>query len=182
MSEKRYKVVNTTVKKPKMKDGKDVRKMIEKVGHSVQFRDENNKLVVLPPGRGTIVNKVDGGLLGLKRAGMVSIDEIENMATALREHTLDKQGEKTERKQAAKKRATESRKAKSVEMGRDDHGEGADQSANEGYEGAKNPDGAGNHRVVAPNKKKKKKTRRQRKDFEEGDLLEETPQSEASAE
>jgi hypothetical protein len=172
MSEKRYKVVNTTVKKPRMEGGKDLRKMIEKVGHSVQFRDENNKLTVLPPGRGTIVTKVDGGLLGLKRAGMVSIEEIENMATALKEHTLDKKDEKVQRKKAAKKKKKTSRKASSVEMGKDTHGKDASAEANEGYEGAKNPDGAGNHRVVAPSKKKKKKkSTRQRKVLEEGDLL-----------
>jgi hypothetical protein len=153
MIEKRFKVTNTTVKKPKIdpETNKDLRSAIERVGHSVSFRDENDKLIVLAPGRVRIVSHIDGGLLGFRRAGMVSIEEIKDVTTALKEHTLQETP-------IQKKEKPKVRSAHAVEMGKDDHGEGK-KVFDEGYEGAVNPDGASNHRVVAPHNKKGKKQR-----------------------
>ena len=84
----KYEIRNITVK-PVKKDStrKDLRTAIERVGHPVQFRDEKDRTTVLPAGAHVIVNELDGGLMGLQRAGFISIVPIEGIATALKAHT-----------------------------------------------------------------------------------------------
>lgn len=194
MSEKRYKIVNTTIKPPRLdSNGKDLRSAIERRGHSIQFRDENDKAISVSPGRARIVTKIDGGLTGLQRAGMISIEQIDDVSSALKEHTLDN-GEQHASKKTTKKKKTASKKksskkktsttskqkASAVEMGQDSHGEQSGRQ-DEGYEGAKNPDGASNHRVVAPHKKKSTRSRRQRNTDEQELNLEGTSVQEESS-
>lgn len=166
MSDKRFKVTNTTIKvpRPDPKTKRDTRTAIEKVGHAIQFRDENDRVIILPPGRSRFVMKVDGGLLGLRRGDYCSIEEVGSISEVLKNQELDGKGaKKVARKKAAKKAS--GRKAKAVEMGQDTHGQIAKKAEqNSEYPGAVNPDGEPNFRVIAGKNKKggKKRSRKQR--------------------
>lgn len=162
----RYKITNTTVRPPKInQNGKDMRTAIERVGHAVSFRDEKDRTVILTAGRHRFVENIDGGLLGLQRGGYIKIEEVQDMATALKDHTVDEKAEPVKKKQTSTKKKTSKeastkRKAIAVEMGQDDHAGNSEQAEPNSteYHGAHNPDGEPNFRVIA-----KKKTKRTRK-------------------
>ena len=74
-----FKVTNTTIKPKKLSpDGKDTRTLVERVGHGVQFKTEDGKrLQILQANESAFVHELDGGLLGLRRGGFVSIKEVD---------------------------------------------------------------------------------------------------------
>ena len=161
--EKKYKVVNITVK-PLRKDkhGKDKRSVRERRGYPVQFTNEQDMPIILAPGRQTIVNELTPALLNLQRGGHVNITTIEDIATALKDHTLAEQ--KIDKKEAEIiKKSNEEKpvKASAVEMGAPvKEIEGDEEAGKES--GASNPDGKPNflaqtHKVSRKARKAAKK-------------------------
>lgn len=148
MQQTYYRITNTTVK-PVRKDasGRDARSTVEKVGHYVTFKKENGDAVILPAGKSAILSRLDEGTMNLARGGMVTIQKIEDIAAALKEHTLGRQQEK----QATKEEPRTKRAAKAVQMGQD---KPAEQKEHSEYEGAINPDGHPNFIATATKKRK----------------------------
>lgn len=88
----KYKVVNTTVKKPRVNEkGKDTRNWTEKLGHGVLFRNSNNDVFRVDPNRPRIVDFLNEGMLRLQEGGFIRIEEIEGVEDVLRKHTLNKE-------------------------------------------------------------------------------------------
>lgn len=113
---KQYKITNNTVRPVRLdKDGKDVRTVLEKVGHSVRFVDNNERQHTLYQNRFSIITGLNAGILGLQRGGFIHIEEIKNLAHALREHAL---GAETKHKPVKTER-----RANVVEMGKEIHKE-----------------------------------------------------------
>ncbi|NDC22588.1 MAG: hypothetical protein EBZ49_00435 [Proteobacteria bacterium] len=145
----KYRIINTTVKPVRLDaNGKDTRKTIERVGHGVQWRDEQDRVINLQANKQYFVNRIDGGLLGLARAGLIKIEKVDDVTDVLSEHVYQP---KTVVAQATAKKAT------AVQMGLDDHAEASGKE----YEGAVNPDGDPNFLVTA-HRDKSKRVRRQR--------------------
>lgn len=141
----RFKVTNTTVKAPrKDKHGKDLRSTTERVGHPVQFRDENDRIVTLQAGSATIVGKVDGGLLGLQRGGFIQISKVEDIAQELKAHSFQERPSRAQIKQQMRSNSTE----KTATVSKTGFEKPASEKGEE-YEGAVNPDGAPNFLVTA---------------------------------
>ena len=126
----KYMITNTTVK-PVRRDasGKDVRTALERVGHPVQFRDENDRTVALLAGQRHLITKMDGGILGLQRGGFVKIEPVKDIAEALAQHAY-----------TGPTRSRVERKSSAVPMGT---------AASQDDEGAVNPDGEPNFVVTA---------------------------------
>jgi len=139
----KFKITNTTVKPARIVDGKDQRKVSERVGHSVQFTDHRDQVVMLGPNKFALTETIDAGLMALERGGMIRIDPIDDITVALREYR--QQG--VDGKQAIKTEAAKSepRRANSVEMGLDKH----TSKGGIEHEGAVNPNGDPNFVVKA---------------------------------
>lgn len=148
----RYKITNMTVKPPRIVDGKDTRDIGEKVGHSVMFRDENDRTTVLTQGRSVIVNDLLPGLIEMQRGGFIKIEPITDIAAALKEHSLQAEEERLAKKKAAEVKKTDPRKARAVEMGKDTY----DQKGGSEHDDAVNPSGDPNFLAKATSKKKKR--------------------------
>lgn len=151
-----YRITNTTVKKPRLdKNGKDLRTAQEKVGHYVSFKDDRGTIVRLPPSRSAIVRTLDTGLLNLREGHYVRIEQIEDIASALRSHKAEEaeakpaSKKKTSKKKTTKKPGKRARKAKATEMG--------DTPKPGEYEGAVNPDGEPNFVATAKSKETRKR-------------------------
>lgn len=154
-----YRVTNTTVKPPRRdKDGKDLRTTTEKVGHYVTFKKSDKEHTTLPQGRSTLVSNIDEGLMNLARGQLVSIQKIDDISTALKEHTLDNQKQREASNQALREEHRPKRVAKSVQMGEDKHG--TDVKEDSEYKGAVNPDGNPNFVAVASPKRKRGRPRK----------------------
>ncbi len=152
----KYKITNTTVKPVKKgPNGTDLRTAVEKVGHAVQFRNAKDQVIVLHPGRMTIIEDVDPGLLNLQRGGFIKIEPIKDISAALKEHALQDSAGLDARKKAAEGRKNENRKATAVEMGKDTHS----QKGGAEHDDAVNPDGDPNFLAKAPSKKTKGRTK-----------------------
>ncbi len=148
----KFKITNTTVKPVKKgPNGTDLRTAVEKVGHAVQFRNAKDQVIVLHPGRMTIIEDVDPGLLNLQRGGFIKIEPIKDISAALKEHALQESAGLDARKKAAEERKNDNRKARAVEMGKDTHS----QQGGAEHEDAKNPDGDPNFIARASSKKTK---------------------------
>lgn len=155
-----FKVTNTTVKPPRRdKNGEDTRSTIEKVGHYVTFKKNNNEHTILAQGKSTIVSTIDEGLMSLARGQLVSIQKIEDISTALKEHTLDNQKQRQAANQALKDEHKPKRAAKAVQMGEDKHGTDVKEASE--YSGAVNPDGNPNFVAVATKKKRGRRKKEQ---------------------
>lgn len=152
----RFKITNTTVKPiRKGKNGEDLRTMTEKVGHSVQFRDEHDRAVILTQGRSAIINSLLPGIMELQRGGFVTIEPITDIAAALKEHSLQAEQERAAKRQAAEAKKADpnvTRKARAVEMGKDTH----EQRGGSEHEDAVNPDGNPNFLAKASKNRKRK--------------------------
>lgn len=148
MSEK-FKVTNSTVKTPRIDPvtKADVRTALERKGHAVQFRDENDRPIMLQAGQSTIISKIDSGILGLQRGGFVKIEKIDDIATALKEHSYQPSNHQ---------KNAEARKAKASQMGTDSY----TQRGGAEHEGAVNPDGDPNFLVKAKKTTKGSKGKR----------------------
>jgi len=161
-SSKRYKIVNTTVKKPRLhpKTGEDLRPTVEKVGHNVAFRSDTNERIEVERHRPRIVSHVNEGMLRLQRGGFIRIEEIDDVTSVLQKHTLD--GKKPDllapdenaRLDDIVAHPSAERVARAVKMGEDDY----KQKSGKETEGAINPDGDPNF-VVRANKNMKRKQR-----------------------
>lgn len=101
MIKTQYRVTNTTIKAPKVVNGVDTRKIIEKVGYSVQYYDSEGVLQVLPPGHSRVTQTINDGMINFKDLGLLKIEEISNVANLLKDHT-DKPRKKTSRVKNAK--------------------------------------------------------------------------------
>lgn len=90
MQMRQFRVTNTTIKPEKLVNGRDIRKMIEKVGYSVQYFDSNNTLQVLPPGQSKLVQGLNDGLINFKDLGLIKIEELQSFNDVLQDHTATK--------------------------------------------------------------------------------------------
>lgn len=163
-SSRRYMVTNTTIKEPRLgANGKDSRKLQEKNGYVVQFRDEIGNVRMVSPkkwgGNPVMVTNLTEGLYELYQRGLVDLEEIPDISHALKKHTLPKRSaepaDAAEPAPVPEQPVPEKKKASAVEMGKDLTE--AEKSA--AYGSAVNPDGPDNFTVTAPRggKKKKKK-------------------------
>lgn len=153
MGQKKYVVRNNTIKEPRIdqRNGRDARSAVEKVGHGVSWRDENNNQVIVHPGKNPrIVTEVTEGLLRLQQAGYVTIDEAPDVMTTLKSHAYQADiGGREQQRQATDDR---DRKAQATEMGNDtasSHKETQSVAPD-----AVNPDGDPSHVVTAPHNRK----------------------------
>lgn len=149
MKDEQYIVRNTTIKQPKIDPvtKSDTRTMVEKVGHTISFKDVDGKVIMVPAGRERFVDAITGGMRTMERGGMIAISKpTDGVTTALKAHTAPIVVEEAP---VQRKRAT------AVEMGKDDHG-AAKRALESEYDGAKNPDGEPNFRVIAPKKARKR--------------------------
>jgi hypothetical protein len=145
----KYRITNTTVKPPRVgPSGKDTRTTIERVGHFVQWRDEQDRMISFPVGSPKFVNKVDGGLMGLARGGYIKIEKIGDVTEVLEEHAYPVRPKAAPAKTA--------KRASAVQMGLDTH----ESKGGAEYEGAVNPDGDPNFLVTAGAAGKRKRRAR----------------------
>ena len=166
MAKVKYKITNTTRKPPNIDPvtGKDRRKVIEKVGHNVMFKDEEkNPILLTPTTAPALIGELNHGIIRMFKEGLISIEEVEDVTVLLKQHALQKK-EAAEAKPArvpqkvapdlgvevakTQPQPVEPKKAKAVEMGRDQHGEDVAETGE--YPGAVNPDGPPNFAVTAP--------------------------------
>ena len=170
-SSRRYIVTNSTIKEPRLgPGGKDVRKLQEKNGYVVQFRDSIGNVRMVTPkkwgGNPVMVSDLTEGLFDMYHKGLIDIEEIDDISTTLKKHTLKQPISTNEPRAVVEERVAEVRasegipaptpapfkkKAKAVEMG----GSPSEKEKNqETYPGAINPDGKDNFTVIAPRGKK----------------------------
>lgn len=147
-NQEKFKITNSTIKPPRMVGGKDVRSAVEKVGHPVQFRDAQDRIIMIMPNKFRIVSEVSEGMMGLQRGGFVQIEEVKDMATALKDYSYSQRQERM--KAAAEAKESSAKAAHAVEMGKDSH---QSKSGSE-HDGAVNPDGDPNFLVKAPRGKR----------------------------
>jgi hypothetical protein len=87
--QKKYKLVNITVKPPKMdqRTGRDLRTAEERLGYQISCRNDDNSSVIITPTQPRIVSSVNEGMLKLARGGLLRIEEIEDVVTVLKQHS-----------------------------------------------------------------------------------------------
>lgn len=159
---KSYKVINTTVKPPKLnpRTGQDLRPMTDKVGHNVKFITNDGKEVIVERHRPRIVDHINEGMLRLQRGKFIRIEEIDDVTSVLKKHSFQSNDKLLEPDEVVKEEiiahpASEKRQAKAVAMGEDSYA----QKGGKETEGAINPDGEPNFLVKTDQVLKKKKTR-----------------------
>jgi len=153
----KYKITNTTVKAPKLhpKTGADLRSAVERVGHGITIRPNNNEHIIIQTNRSRIFDHVNEGMLRLQRGKFIRIEEIEDVSEVLKNHTL---GNKDDARAAVRgssedvHAAVENRIARASEMGNDSH----EQRGGKETEEAINPDGEPNFVVRADKSFKRK--------------------------
>lgn len=172
---KRFKLINTTVKPPKIhpKTGQDLRIMVEKVGHDLEVILDNNVPIRVERHRPRIVDHVNEGMYRLQRGGFMRIEVVEDVTAMLKPHVIDGSRDSILKPDENIKYAepthpaAEDRKARVAQMG-----EEAKESLGKN-EGAVNPDGEPNFVVTAA--KDMKVTRKTK-------ILRDEPSSEAPLE
>ena len=165
---KHFKITNTTIK-PKRLDpttGADLRRVHERVGHGVSYRDDSNNSITLPPdGKPRFLSKRNPGIDRLAAEGLISVEEVDDITTSMRAHVMSgavagasAAATTTTTTTAATTDTTTTAAAavRAVEMG--ESSEDALAAAANEYEGARNPDGEPNFVVKAKNTKKKEPT------------------------
>jgi hypothetical protein len=187
-SQKRYKVINNTIKAPRRdpKSGKDLRPLIEKIGYNISIGPQG--LTPKPPRNFTILSDLDEGVLKLYNSGLVRIEEIEDFATLLKKHAAPTSDDVLHEEAPAAESMpepeapapvevpkAEPKRAHAVEMGKDER-ENQEKHAHQeiGSENsdAVNPDGKPNFQVTAESdhtrgKRGGKKGRKNRQQSEE---------------
>jgi hypothetical protein len=90
MAIERFKVTNTTVKPPRIVNGKDERQPSERVGHFIQFEDEKKRSILLGPGQFAVIgdNVLDEWFIKNEQEGELKITPIKDMGSALEEFRL----------------------------------------------------------------------------------------------
>lgn len=135
-----YKIINTTAKaKPKS--------TLEKVGFLIHFEDSNGKHVTLNQNRAYLTDKISQGILELFRAGHVHIEEVSDALSDLKKDTQLDSRSAQNTSFRDKLRESSKRKARAVEIGKDDSAE-AYKNIVEGV----NPDGETNFTATAKRK------------------------------
>lgn len=157
-SSRRYMVTNTTIKEPRLgPNGKDARKIQERNGYVVQFRDEIGNVRMVTPkkwgGNPVMVTNLTEGLYDLYHKGLVDIEEIADISQALKRHTLEKRKESAPEEPKPEEPKPEKKRATAVEMGKGL----SEREKVTSYGNAINPDGPDNFTVTAPRGGKKKK-------------------------
>jgi hypothetical protein len=99
-----YRITNTTIKPEKLVNGRDTRKVIEKIGYSIQFYDAGGQPITLPPGQSRLTQELNDGLINFNDMGLVKVEKIENVANLLQDHTSAKT---TKKRSPAKKKGSE---------------------------------------------------------------------------
>lgn len=186
----KVKVINTTVKKPRILNGKDMRSAAERKGFGVTFSLKDGSRPRLNPGRSLIIEPTDPGLLKLEGAGYVRIErgDIGDQLGALSLNPSKVPAAKVVKKEVAPveggmvenkvveeapvveetEEKSEPRLAHVVEMGKDEH-KGRDFLNDED---AVDPDGQPNFVVQAPSAETRKRRKRKKKNkAEEADIL-----------
>ncbi len=169
---KRYLVHNNTIKPSRVdpKTGKDVRSLLEANGHAVEFRTKSRDqpYLLLPNQNPVILSELDEGIINLVRGGYLRLEEVDDIVSALKVHSI---GNKSEPRSGATASTPTSVSAaagtgqpalfedttvgarkydeldhtRAVEMGRDDYA----QAGGSEHESAINPDGNPNFLVRA---------------------------------
>jgi len=162
-SSRRYIVTNATIKEPRLgPSGKDIRKLQEKNGYVVQFRDAIGNVRMVTPkkwgGNPVMVTDLTEGLFDLFHKGLIDIEEIDDISTTLKKHTLNRPAAINEPRAVLdqdkpQNSQPEKKKAHAVEMG---GSVSEKERSQETYPGAINPDGDDNFTVIAPRGKRKK--------------------------
>ena len=177
---KKVKITNTTVKKPKIINGKDVRTALERVGHGVQFTDGANRRIRLNPTKSIITEPTDPGLIKLSQAGYIKIEQGADIADQFKNLSLNPSKVSAPKSVEVKKEVVEevveqvveepTRMAHAVEMGKDEHS-GSDFLNDDD---AVDPDGKPNFVVQAPSAETRSKKKRKKRNNEmagEADIL-----------
>lgn len=132
----KFKVSNDTIKKV-LEGERDTRPLIERVGHPVTFTDADGRHHMLTQHQpGIFVERLTPGMLALRDEGLVRIEQVDDITTVLKAHTLKKPA----------KVESEQRKAKAVAMGAEEVKD------SEGV----NPDGEPNFVVTAKSSRRKR--------------------------
>lgn len=161
----KYEITNTTIKAPRIdpKTKKDARSVLERVGHAVSLREnESTRPIPLYQNRRTIVPTVTEAMLRLKNGGMISIKPIEDITTALKDHTIG--GDSRRLGQEVRNEIMNSghsedvaiKKASVVEMGKDTYSDSKSMDNSD----AVNPSGEPNFVVKASNSKRMRKNQK----------------------
>ena len=162
----KYIIHNTTVKPPRVNQltKRDTRAIQEKRGYIVQFEDESGALrTVSPPQWGAnpvIVDSINQGLLNFHRDGIIRIETVPDIAATLGSYS----GDPTKKDFSLRddslikemKEKSSSAKIKVEPMGAPVDVSKELGDSDQGYPGAKNPDGKDNFTVVAKSKKSKR--------------------------
>lgn len=186
--QKKYKIINTTIKPPRVcpKTKEDLRSTVERVGHGVSFRTDDGQHVVVPVNQPRLVSTLNEGILRLARGHFIRIEEVDDVVTALKQHTLQPQSKSEaqapvrSRRVGAEVQSTESSEKVQDSLFSPDQDAVAnsdivahpasrrqaravemgkdDYRGGEGkeYEGATNPDGNPNFLVTVPKNMKRK--------------------------
>lgn len=152
---KRFKLVNTTVKPPRLhpKTGADLRPAVERVGHDVEVILDNGSPLRVEKHRPRIVDHLNEGMYRMQRGGFIRIEEIEDVTAILKKHTMDhkdsmlKPDENVKYEELAHQ-TVENKTAKAVLMGATSSEDA--KKLDSKSEGAVNPDGEPNFVVTAP--------------------------------
>jgi len=154
----KYKITNTTIKAPRInpRTGLDMRSAGERIGHGVSYITDDGKKVIVQVNRPSIVDHLNEGMIRLKRGKFVEIEEIDDVSSVLKKHTLNAQRDILTPSEHVKvedvSHPAADRAARVVEMGLDDHS----QKSGKEIEGAINPDGEPNFFVKADKNMKRK--------------------------
>jgi hypothetical protein len=166
---KRYLIHNATIKTPRVdpKTGLDHRSLLEVNGHAVEFRtkDRDQPHLLMPNQNPVILSELNEGIINLVRGGYLRLEEVDDIVSALKVHSLG--NNQTSKGAAAAAAAAQTggqsalfneataaagaskyetpKYTRAVEMGRDDYG----QKSGSELEGAINPDGNPNFLVRA---------------------------------
>ena len=171
-TQQKYKITNITVKKPRLhpKSKADLRTALEKVGHPVSIRDDSGNPFPLFQNRSKIVSDLNEGTLALARGGFINITPVDDVVTALKDHTLQTK-ERTSpgvtpasgagKREPDKEESDHgvSRRAKAKEMGQSPTKE---QINAQPEADVVNPDGKPNFEVTAPSKETRSRRNRRK--------------------
>ena len=149
----KYKITNTTIKQPRLhvKTGQDVRSCVERVGHGITIRTNDNAHHIVQVNRSKIFDHLTEGMLRLHRGNFIAIEEITDVSEVLRNHTLEPR-RAAPGQEVITHVSAENRMAKASEMGTDSHEQRGGKETDE----AVNPDGDPNFVVRADKSFKRK--------------------------
>jgi hypothetical protein len=173
----RFKLVNTTVKKPKLhpKTGADLRTAIERVGHDVEVILNSGVPLRIEKHRPRIVDHLNEGMHRMETYGYIRIDPIEDVTQVLKNHVMVtkdsilKPDENVKYEEIMK--PAEDRKEAKISMMGESSSEDVKKMESKN-EGAVNPDGEPNFSVTAS--KDMKLNRKRAKDVIEEAPLDQT--------